>query len=137
MNNLDTLLENRKIESNNISIEVLVPKDFQVNQSVLEDSIEHSVQYKKDLKETMENFISYGLETEFWNAVKQKDIKKSILYLFSSIKNDSPLIIDSFRYALTDIDPQILKAINGHSITERETVKRLEHVAKILISMRP
>ena len=134
MDDLDNSLEKREINYKTNSIEAIVPKDFRIDQEILEESMQHAVEYQQDQQQILKDVIAYALDTEFWNAIREKDVTKSILYMFSAIKNGTPALVESFRYALTDIDPRILKEINGHSIRDGDTRQKLENVAKILVS---
>jgi hypothetical protein len=127
-------METREIKYDQYSINAIVPTDFQIDLQVLEEDMQHAKEYREDLLTALKETIAYGLDTEFRNAVREKNITKSTLYMFAGIKNGTAALVDTFKYALTDIDPQIITLINGQNILDGDTRQRLETIAKILIS---
>ena len=95
MDDLDKSLETRTISYQTHSIEAIVPKDFQIDQEVLDESMQHAVEYQQDQQQTLKDVIAYALDTEFWNAIREKDVAKSVLYMFSAIKNGTPSLVQS------------------------------------------
>lgn len=129
---LNNFLETRKITYGSHSIELVVPKGFEIDQDVLKDSMVHSEQYNQNAEETLKEVVTYALETEFWNSIQRKNEKESILYLYCAVKNDAPVLVESFRYALTDIDPQIINEISGHNIQDQSARQKMSNVVNIL-----
>jgi hypothetical protein len=129
---LNNLLETRKIVHGSHSVDLVVPKGFTIDQDVLEDSMVHSEQYNQNAEETLKEVVTYALETEFWNSIQRKNEQESILYLYCAVKNGAPVLIESFRYTLTDIEPQIINEISEHNIQDQSARQKMDHVVNIL-----
>lgn len=129
---ISDLLDNREIQYEGTSKKFILPKIYNIDQETFKESIEHAKIYKQDIEETISNYINYSLETEFWNSIEDKKDKESILYLFSAIQNGALSFIDSFRYTLTDIDPEIIGTVKDHSISDKNVLEKMQKVVSRL-----